>query len=47
MNRRRRLAERIALRNGDEILPDPVKGNYGPKDGRMYFGDDYQELMRK
>ena len=37
-SRRRRLAEKMALRNGDE-LTDPTRGQFGPKDGKTWWGE--------
>lgn len=47
MNRRRRLAEKAALKDLSSTMPDPTKGEFGPKDGRMWIGDEWPEYMRK
>ena len=41
-NRRRRLAEKMAVRNGED-LPNPTLGQFGPKDGKTWWdGDGWQ-----
>ena len=39
-NRRRRLAEKMAVRNGEDVMPDPTRGQFGPKDGKAWWGSD-------
>jgi len=52
VNRRRRRAEKLALERGDDILPNPTRGEWGPKDGRQWMmkwdnPDEFDRCMRK
>lgn len=46
-HKRQRVAERTALAALHDQIPDPTRGEFGPKDGKQYITHDRERWMRK